>query len=67
MEENKVKKELREKSKILEDKLKELKMKEMQYTTTVAQKEKAMKEVDMLRKVKIVYLSIIVYILNLIS
>ena len=51
LEENKVKKELRDKCKLLEDKMKELKLKEMQYSSTVAQKDKAIREVDTLKKV----------------
>merc|ERR1711871_1924979 len=49
-EENKIKKELREKSKSLEEKLKELRLKESQYKSTVEQKERALKEAENLRK-----------------
>jgi chromosome segregation ATPase len=43
--EEKIKKELREKAKLLEDKLKELKQKELEYSRVMSQKEKAIKEV----------------------
>jgi hypothetical protein len=46
----KIKKELKEKSKMLEDKLKELRTKESEYSRVIQQKETLSKEADALRK-----------------
>ena len=49
-EENRIKKELREKNKLLDDKLKELRSKEQEYARVLAQKDRAVKDAEVLRK-----------------
>jgi len=51
IDEVKIKKELKEKSRLLEEKLKELRVKETEYSRVIQQKEVLSKEADVLKKV----------------